>query len=117
MSTDSIEDSLHFASLLDMARLIESRQLSPVEVTRYMLDRIETVDGRLKSYATVMADGAIEAARKAEQEIAGGSYRGPLHGVPVAVKDLCFTAGARTMGGTGVFKDFVPAYDGTVVSR
>jgi amidase len=117
MSTDSIEDSIHFASLLELARLIESRQLSPVEVTRYMLDRIEAVDGKLKSYATVMVDRAIEAARKAEQEIADGTYRGPLHGVPVAVKDLCFTTGTRTMGGTGVFKDFLPAYDGTVVSR
>ena len=64
-----------------------------------------------------MADCAIEAARKAEQEIAGGTYRGPLHGIPIAVKDLCFTKGTRTMGGTGVFKNFVPTYDGTVVCR
>ena len=88
MSTDSIEDSIHFASLLEVARLIESRQLSPVEVTRYMLDRIEAVDGKLKSYATVMVDRAIEAARKAEQEIADGTYRGPLHGVPYALQLL-----------------------------
>jgi amidase len=117
MSTRSIKNPIHFASLLDTAGLIESRQLSPVEVTRSMLDRIEAVDGRLRSYATVMADRAIEAARKAEHEIAGGTYRGPLHGMPIAVKDLCFTKGTRTMGGTGVFKDFMPTYDGTVVSR
>lgn len=117
MSKGNSRDSVHFASLLDAAGLIESGQLSPVDLTRSMLDRIEAVDGRLKSYATVMADCAIEAARKAEQEIAGGTYRGPLHGMPIAVKDLCFTKGSRTMGGTGVFKDFVPTYDGTVVSR
>ncbi len=116
MSKGNSRDSVHFASLLDAAGLIESGQLSPVDLTRSMLDRIEAVDGRLKSYATVMADCAIEAARKAEQEIAGGTYRGPLHGMPIAVKDLCFTKGSRTMGGTGVFKDFVPTYDGTVVS-
>jgi amidase len=117
MSADSIESPLHFASLLDVAGLIESRQLSPVDLTRHMLDRIDALDGRLKSYATVMADRALEAARQAEREIASGRYRGPLHGMPIAVKDLCFTAGTRTMGGTGVFKDFVPAQDGTVVSR
>jgi amidase len=85
MSMGSIDNSIHFASLLDMARLIESRQMSSVEVTRYMHDRIEAVDGKLKSYAAVMVDGAIEAARNAEQEIAGGTYRGPLHGIPIAV--------------------------------
>lgn len=114
---DTVRTPIHFASLLDVAGLIESRQLSPVEVTRCMLDRIAAVDGRLKSYATIMAEHALVAARKAEQDIAGGTYRGPLHGIPIAVKDLCFTRGTRTMGGTGVLKDFVPAYDGTVVSR
>jgi amidase len=117
MSTDSTRNAVHFADLLDTAGLIESGELSPVDLTRCMLDRIDALDGRLKSYATVMAGGALEAARKAEREIAGGTYRGPLHGIPIAVKDLCFTSGTRTMGGTGVFKDFVPAHDGTVVSR
>ena len=117
MSTGSTKTPLHFASLLDTARLIESRQLSPVDLTRRMLDRIDALDGRLKSYATVMADHALEAARQAEREIASGRHRGPLHGMPIAVKDLCFTAGTRTTGGSGVFKDFVPAQDGTVVTR
>ncbi|MBY0496530.1 MAG: hypothetical protein K2Y23_20170 [Cyanobacteria bacterium] len=71
-----------------------------------MLDRIGRIDPSLKSYAAVMTDEAREAARAAERDIAAGKYRGPLHGVPIAVKDLCFTKGTRTMGGTAVRKDY-----------
>jgi amidase len=108
---------LHYRSIRDVARLIESREISPLELTRMMLERIEALDGRLHSYATVTADRALAAARQAEQEIFGGNYRGPLHGVPVAVKDLCYTQGTRTMGGLAVKRDFVPEYDATVVAR
>jgi amidase len=117
MERGSIKDTVHYVSLLETARLIQSRDLSPVDLTQWMLDRIASVEGRLKSYATVTAARALEAARKAEKEIASGHYRGPLHGMPIAVKDLCFTKGIRTMGGTGALKDFVPTYDATVVSR
>ena len=112
-----IDGPLHFASLTDVAKLIEVGELSPVELTGMMLDRIEMVDDRLLSYATVMTEHALSSARTAEQEIRSGTYRGPLHGIPIAVKDLCYTRGALTMGGTGVFADFVPEYDATVVSR
>ena len=78
-------------SLRHVARLIEARELSPVELTETMLDRIAEVDGRLKRYATVMRVQAMAAARAAETEIQGGRDRGPLHGVPIAVKDLCYT--------------------------
>ena len=111
------DQPLHYLSLKEVARLIESRQLSPVELTRLMLDRIDAVDTRLLSYATVMGDHAMTAARQAETEIQAGNYRGPLHGVPIAVKDLCYTDGVRTMGGTGVLADFVPDFDATVVVR
>jgi len=117
MDRSSIKHAVHYASLLETARLIQSRDVSPVELTQWMLERIASIDGRLKSYATVTAARALEAARKAEMEIAGGSYRGPLHGMPIAVKDLCFTKGIRTMGGTGALRDFVPGFDATVVSR
>ncbi|MCH8186088.1 MAG: amidase [Chloroflexi bacterium] len=108
---------LHFKTIAEIAELIESKQMSPVELTTYMLDRIAALDGRLKSYATLMADSALSAAKAAEREIQGGSYRGALHGVPIAVKDLCFTAGVRTMGGTKVLADHVPNFDATVVKK
>ena len=88
---------LYFHSITELAALIKSQQLSPVAVTQALLERITQLDGRYKSYATVMADHALVAARVAEQDIRAGTYRDPLHGVPVAVKDLCFTRGVRTM--------------------
>ena len=113
----SSTEPLHYRSLRDVATLIETRDMSSVELTRAILDRIGSVDGRLRSYATVVAEQAMDAARAADAEIANGGYRGPLHGVPVAVKDLCFTRGVRTMGGLAVLADFVPDHDATVVTR
>ena len=110
-------EPLHYGSLGDVARLIEARELSSVELTQLLLDRIAVVDGRLKSYATVMADEAMDAARTVDAEIAEGAYRGPLHGIPIAVKDLCYTRDTRTMGALAVLADFVPDYDATVVAR
>ena len=111
------DGSLYFKTITELGGLIESGQLSPVEATRAQLARIEELDGQLKTYATVMAESAMAQARNAEAEISGGRYRGPLHGVPIAVKDLCFTTGVRTMGGTRVLADHVPDFDATVVSR
>ena len=108
---------LHYRSLREVAGLIEAREISPLELTQQLLDRIAALDGRLKSYATVTAEHALAAARQAEREIAGGRYRGPLHGVPIAVKDLCYTKGTRTMGGMAAYRDFVPDFDATVVQR
>lgn len=110
-------EELHYRTLTELASLIESQAVSPVEVTEALLERIEAIDGRLKAYATVMADHALGQARVAEGEILAGTYRGPLHGVPVAVKDLCFTSGVRTMGGSAVYADHVPDFDATVVRR
>ncbi len=111
------ETPLYYKTITEIAELIAAKQLSPVELTTAMLQRIELLDDQLKSYATVMADHAMAAARKAEQEISAGKYRGPLHGVPIAVKDLCFTKGVRTMGGAKVLENHVPPFDSTVVSR
>jgi amidase len=110
-------DALHYLSLEAVARMIRSRAVSPVDLTRTMLDRIAKVDPLLKAYATVMRDGAMVDARAAARDIAAGQYRGALHGVPVAVKDLCYTKGVRTMGGTAALKDFIPDYDATVVAK
>ena len=117
-SADNLDRGpLHYLSLKEVAQLVESREISPVELTQMMLDRIGTLDARLHSYATVMADHALAAAGAAEREIQSGGYRGPLHGVPIAVKDLCYTKGVRTMGGLKVLRDFVPDFDATVVSK
>ena len=113
----AMDGPLHFASLTDVARLIESGELSSVELTELVLARIEIIDGRLMSYATLMADHAREAARSADEEIRAGGYRGPLHGIPVAVKDLCYTKGVRTMGGSGALSNLVPEYDATVITK
>ncbi len=108
---------LHYKSITELSGLIRSKAVSPVEVTREILQRIEELDSRYKGYATVMADHAMASAGRAEEEIAAGRYRGPLHGVPIAVKDLCFTTGVRTMGGCKVLADNVPDFDSTVVVR
>jgi aspartyl-tRNA(Asn)/glutamyl-tRNA(Gln) amidotransferase subunit A len=104
-------------SITQAAELIAARRLSPVELTRSVLDRIEETDLRLYAYATVMADSALEAAREAENAIAHGEYRGPLHGIPVALKDLYYTAGTPTGAGSHVLDGFVPSYDATVTER
>ena len=111
------ETPLHFITITEVAERIASKQVSPVDVTSVMLTRIEQLDGRLNSYATVIPEQAMAAAQKAEQEINAGTYRGPLHGVPIAVKDLCFTKGVRTMGAAKVLTDHIPTFDGTVIAK
>lgn len=107
----------HYLSLLEAAQKIKERELPPTELTQYLLDRINTVDKHLYSYVTMMTDQAMNDARIAEDEINSGHYRGPLHGIPIGIKDLCYTKGVRTMAGTTVFSDFVPTYDATVVTK
>lgn len=108
---------LHFLELTDLAELIRTRKLSPVEATRQQLDRIATLDGRLASYAHVTAERAMDEARAAEADIIAGRYRGPLHGIPLAVKDLFWTEGMPTSAGTTIYKSFRPAEDATAVRR
>lgn len=81
----------HYLELTELSRRIHARELSPVEATTAQLARIEKLDGLLKSYAHMMAEAALIQARAAEAEIMRGEIRGPLHGVPIAVKDLCWT--------------------------
>ncbi|MDD9889559.1 MAG: amidase, partial [Gammaproteobacteria bacterium] len=110
-------DSIHYASIETVANLLKKKEISPVELTEFMLNRIESVDPKLNSYATVCADHAMEQAISAEQEIVAGNYRGLLHGIPIAVKDLCFTTSIPTMGGLKVRRDFIPEYNATVVNK
>jgi amidase len=109
--------NVHYMTITEIAPLIAAGRLSPVELAEAMLARVEALNPRLKAYATVTAELAREQARRAEAEVKARKYRGPLHGVPVAVKDLCYTRGVRTMGGSAVFADFVPGFDSTVVRR
>lgn len=114
---DAASDALHFSSIWGTAELIRTRELSPVELTEMMLARIERFNAGLKSYVTVMADAALVSARRAENEITAGNYHGPLHGIPIGVKDLFFSKGVPTMGGMKVLEHHVPTFDATVVAR
>ena len=108
---------LFWASMTELARMIATKAVSPVEVVRTHLDRIAALDGDLRAYITVCDDAALEAARAAEAALMSGQPVGPLHGVPYALKDLYDTAGLRTTGGSRIFADRVPAKDATVTQR
>lgn len=112
-----MDGDLHYLELTELAARIRSREVSPLEATQAQLDRIAAVDRSLGSYALVTADLALAQAAQAEAEIAAGRYRGPLHGIPVAVKDLCWTKGVPTMAGMAIHRDFRPDSDATVVRR
>jgi len=112
----SLED-LHYLPLLEVSERIRRRELSPDAVLEAILDRIARLDARARSYTTVLADRARVAAARTEAEIAGGSWRGPLHGIPLAVKDLCETSFAPTSGGMPMQRNWTPNRDATVVRR
>ena len=110
-------NELPFLTATELAELFRTRQASPVDATEAYLARIEQVDPSLNSYITVTAGQARAEARQAEAEIAAGNYRGPLHGVPVAVKDQFCTDGVLTTGGSSILEDYVPDYDATVMRK
>ena len=108
---------LAFAPASEHLSLIAGKHVSPVELTQLYLDRIEDLDGRLSSYLTVTADEALARAREAEAAVTRGDELGPLHGLPISIKDLELTAGTRTTGGSLAFEDRVPTEDSVVVDR
>ena len=111
------KSELPFLSASELSRLIASREVSPVEATEAYLERIDSLDFKFNAYLTVTREMAMEAAREAEREIAAGQHRGPMHGVPVAVKDQFHSAGVRTTGGSRILADFVPDEDATVIAN
>jgi aspartyl-tRNA(Asn)/glutamyl-tRNA(Gln) amidotransferase subunit A len=113
MTSDSLTD----LTLSAAARLVERREASPLELTAACLDRVEAVEPSLNAFITVLGDRALESARTAEAEITGGNYRGPLHGIPVAVKDLFDIAGVVTTAGSKMLTDNVAAADSAPVER
>ena len=104
-------------TITEVAPLLARRELSPVELTRAVLERIERLNPFLNAYITVAADRAMRDARASEQEIVRGEYRGPLHGVPIGHKDVIEAAGMRTTGHSRALPDYVPVQDATVVER
>jgi aspartyl-tRNA(Asn)/glutamyl-tRNA(Gln) amidotransferase subunit A len=104
-------------SATELSELIRKREVSPVDVVEAYLERIDLLNDKLNAYITVCHGEALEAARQAEQAIALGNYLGPMHGVPVTVKDQAHTKGIRTTFGSPIFADFVPDEDATVISK
>src|SRR2546430_850507 len=104
-------------TIIEAAAQLEGRRLSPVELTEAMLQRIASVDKQIRAYITVCDAQAREVARAAEGMIQAGYYLGPLHGIPVALKDNIYTCGVRTTAGSKILADFIPAADATVAAR
>jgi aspartyl-tRNA(Asn)/glutamyl-tRNA(Gln) amidotransferase subunit A len=112
----SVSD-LHFLTIAEAARLIERRQVSPVALARAFLDRTAAIDPQLNAYLLVTGDQALDQARIAEAEIMYGNYRGPMHGIPFALKDIYCTAGIRTTSHSRTRANYVPSFDATTVAK
>lgn len=110
-------ESIAMGGLLEVSQLVKNGEISSTEVTRTILERIERLNPEYKIFNTVSGDLAMEQARAADTEIQSGKYRGPLHGLPVAVKDIIDTAGVRTTYGSGLFRQHVPSADATVIQK
>lgn len=116
-SSASQSAQLPLLDLAEASQAVQKKEVSPVELTQACLARIERLDPGLNSFITVTAETALEEAARAEAEIARGEWKGPLHGVPVAVKDLAETAGVRTTAGSKVLEHYIPSEDAEVVRR
>ena len=110
-------NDIPFLSAVETRAAISSKQISPVEVVKAYLDRIERLDPQLASYITVCSEEALDAANQAEAKLERGEFQGALFGVPIAVKDQFWTAGILTTNGSRVYRDFVPDEDATVIAK
>jgi len=108
---------MHFMTIAEMAAALEAKTLSPVELTETLLRRIEALNPQLNAFITVTADAALDAAREAERDIAGGVYLGPMHGVPFGLKDIYDTKGILTTGHSKTCADRIPAEDATTTAK
>ena len=104
-------------TIAEASRLVQQGEISPVELTRECLERIEQLNPSLNAFITVTAESALKDAQHAEKEIQSGKWRGPLHGIPIGLKDLIDTAGVRTTAASAVFRDRVPTEDAEVVKK
>lgn len=108
---------MHFMTIAEMAAALEAKTLSPVELTETLLNRIEALNPQLNAFITVTADAALDAAREAERDIAGGVYLGPMHGVPFGLKDIYDTKGILTTGHSKTCADRIPSEDATTTAK
>ncbi len=104
-------------TISELAPLLESSEISPVEITQSVLDRTKKYDETINAFIETDSDKALQSAKEAEKEIATGNYRGPLHGIPLALKDILYFKHEKVTLGSKIHKDFVPEYDATVVSK
>ena len=111
------KNELPFLSARELSRLIQRREVSPVEATEAYLERIDALDFKFNSYLTVCRRQALQAAQDAERAISQGNYLGPMHGIPVAIKDQLWTKGIRSTGGSRILADFIPDEDATVIVK
>ena len=110
------KESIPFLTVTELSEVIREKEVSPVEVTEAYLERIDALNFKFNSYLTVCRNEALDAARDAERAIAQGNYLGPMHGVPVAVKDQIWTKGIRTTVGSRLMSEFIPDEDATAIS-
>ena len=110
-------DDICQLNLTDLSRLIAARELSSAEAVNAALTRLEQLEGKLNAFITVLSEQARTQAKKADEEIARGNNRGPLHGIPVTIKDMFEMAGVLTTGGSKILQDWVPETDSALVER
>lgn len=113
----AIDERYAFATIRELSGHIQAGRVSPVELVEMFLTRVQRYDSKLFSFITVAPDVARRQAKEAETEIRAGKYRGPLHGIPYGVKDICATKGIRTTWGSNIFANQIPDHDATVVTR
>ena len=112
-----MDSELCFASATDLRSKIDAKEISIVELTQLFLDRIQLLNPKLNAYLTVCEEQALAAAQEAQKDIEQGNHRGPLHGIPISIKDLEMTQGVTTTMGSLIYKDSIPSLDSVVVER
>jgi aspartyl-tRNA(Asn)/glutamyl-tRNA(Gln) amidotransferase subunit A len=108
---------LCFLTIKQLSHLIQKKEVSPVELTNSFLERINRLDGKINAYITLLESKSIKTSQKAEKAILSGDYLGPLHGIPISIKDAIITKGIRTTVGSKILSDFIPEEDSTAVKR
>ena len=111
------QEQLAGLTISNISARIKKREISPVDLTKLFLERIEKLNPVLNAYVTLTSDQALADAKKAEKEILKRKYRGPLHGIPISIKDNIATKGVRTTAGSKILAEWVPDFDATVVTR